>query len=201
MNNSLTIIIKLVTKLFVIFVTSVIYILDWFTRQNDKKMGHCISAVILKGNFDPEISRFHDLLGIKLGFDLTMFPISHYYTACWAKIIGVSEQLPGIKPKNLIFPCDLVIAHLMSKISHQAQPLYAIIETDYFGGIGGQYALVYQGNCLVSEDITQINPALAFLGVKNQDGMDEFDTVGLVNYRAMPEYLDKYIDIADQLGV
>ena len=29
--------------------------------------------------------------------------------------------------------------------------------------------------------------------------MDEFDTVGLRNYRSMPEYLDKYIDLAEQL--
>lgn len=164
-------------------------------------MGHWISAVILRGDFDSEIAKSHDLLGVKLGFDLTMFPVSHYYTACWAKMSDVSGELPGKKPQNLIFPCDLVIAHLMMKITHQTEPVYAVIETEYFGGIGEQWALVYRGTCLANTSITQISPALQFLGVKHQNGMDEFDTVGLGNYRSMPEYLDKYVDLAEQLGV
>ena len=164
-------------------------------------MAHCISAVILKGHFDLEIAKFYDLLGINLSFDLTMFPIDHYYTACWAKIINVSGQLPGSKPRNLIFPCDLVIAHLMMRIAQTTEPVYAIIETDYFGGIGEQWALVYRGICLANDDITQISPALRFLGVKHQNGMDEFDTVGLANHRSMPRYLEKYVDLAERLGV
>jgi hypothetical protein len=166
-------------------------------------MAHCISAVILKGYFDPEIAQSYDLLGIGLNFDLTMFPVDHYYTACWSKILNVSGTLPGKLPLQsmLMFPCDLVFATLIMKITHQEQPVYAVIETDYFGGAGDQWALVYRGACLASERITQISPALKFLGVKHQDGIDEFDTVGLGNYRSMPEYLDKYVDRAEQLGV
>ena len=59
-------------------------------------MGHCISAVILRGDFDSEIAKSYDLLSIKLGFDLTMFPVDHYYTTCWAKTIGVSGELPNM---------------------------------------------------------------------------------------------------------
>ena len=164
-------------------------------------MPHCISAVILKGHFDSEVANFYDLLGVTLSFDLTMFPLDHYYTACWAKIINVSGQLPGSKPRNLIFPCDLVIAHLMMRITQTTEPVYAIIETNYFGGVGEQWALVYQGICLANDSITQISPALQFLGVKHQNEMDEFDTVSLGNYRSMPEYLDKYVAMAEQLGV
>ncbi len=164
-------------------------------------MGHCISAAILKGDFDSTIAASYDLQGVTLGFDLTMFFMDHYYTACWAKILSVPGQLPGKKPKSLIFPSELVIAHLMMKITHQTQSLYSVIKTDYFGGIGEQWALVYRGSCLASDSITQINPALEFLGVNHLDGIDEFDTVNLGNYRSMPEYLEKYIDLADELGV
>jgi hypothetical protein len=165
-------------------------------------MPHAISAVILKGNFDSEVAKSYDLLGIKLDLELTMFPITHYYTACWRKILDVPGALPGKQPFNLlIFPCELVVAHLMMKITNQAEPTFAVIETDYFGGVGEQWALVYRGTCLFDENITQISPALKFLGVNHQNGMDEFDTVGLSKYRSMPEYLDKYIDMAEQLDV
>jgi hypothetical protein len=165
-------------------------------------MPHAISAIILQGDFDSEVAKSYDLLSINLDFELTMFPITHYYTACWSKKIDVPGVLPGKQPFNLlIFPCQLVVAHLMIKITNRAEPLYAVIETDYFGGIGNQWALVYQGTYLVDENITQISPALKFLGVNHQNGLDEFDTIGLSKYRSMPEYLDKYIDIAEQLGV
>lgn len=131
-----------------------------------------------------------------------MFPITHYYTACWRKILDVSGVLPGKQPHNLLmFPCELVITSLMMKITDRAEPLYTVIETHYFGGIGDQWALVYCGDRLADDRITQISPALKFLGVQRQDGMDEFDTVGLSKYRSMPEYLDRYIDLAERLGV
>jgi hypothetical protein len=164
-------------------------------------MGHHLSAVILKGCFDPEISESYDLQGIALGFDLTLFPMSHYYTACWAKTIGVSGQLPGRQPEKLIFLSDRIIAHLLIEITNSTAPLYAIIATNYFGGNGKQWALVYQGTDLADDSITQISSALQFLGVKQQSGMDEFDTVGLGKYRFLPGFLDKYIDLADHLGV
>ena len=52
-----------------------------------------------------------------------------------------------------------------------------------------------------NQKIKRINDALAFFGVIKKDNLDEFDTVGLSNYRSAPEYLIKYIDLADELGV
>ncbi len=165
-------------------------------------MSHAISAIILQGDFDSEIATSYDLIGIGLDVELTMFPITHYYTACWRQKLNIPGILPGENPFNLlIFPCELVVAHLMMKITDRAEPLYAAIATDYFGGIGEQWALVYRGTQLADSKITQISPALKFLGVKCQAGMDEFDTVGLAKYRSMLGYLDKYVDIAEQLGV
>jgi hypothetical protein len=164
-------------------------------------MGHQISGVILRGGFNAEIAQSYDLLGIALDFDLTLFPIDHYYTACWAQMLKAPGQLPGQKPTSLIFPSECVIARLMMNISEQAEPFYAIIATDYFGGYGSQWALVYRGIQLASEKITQISPALQLLGAKRQAGLDEFDSLGLGRYRTMPEYLEKYVALAEQLGV
>jgi|GEM_PF-4784650 len=50
---------------------------------------------------------------------------------------------------------------------------------------------------LVSEQITQINPALETLGVIPQRGRDAFDTLVLGRYRSMPESFEKYVDLAE----
>lgn len=161
-------------------------------------MGHCISAAILKDDFDTEIAKDYDLWGIALGFDLTMFPLSHYYTDYWGKLLNISGVLSGERPRNLIFPNEAIVAHLMMKITDRLEPVFAIIETDYFGGFVSQWALVYRGVLLADDQIKQISSALKkFLGVRCRAGMDEFDTVGLANYRSLPEYLEKYMDLAE----
>jgi hypothetical protein len=67
--------------------------------------------------------------------------------------------------------------------------------------VGSQGAAVYAGAELASDRITTINQALEYLGVQAQLGSDEFDTVGLSRHRSMPEYLSRYVDMAEELGV
>lgn len=164
-------------------------------------MGHCISAVILKGDFDSAIANYYDLREISLDSDLTMFPIDLYYTDYWRKTLKIYGDLPVNQPKDSTFPHDLVIADLMSKISDCLMPLYALIQTDYFGSVGQQWADVYRGNCLVNNRAIQINCALALLGVKRHNKLDEFDTIGLGNYRSLPDYLNKYVDLSAELEI
>jgi hypothetical protein len=69
----------------------------------------------------------------------------------------------------------------------------AYISTCYFGGQGNQNALVWdKGNLLFSPTTqgydqvwpnTQISQALRAIGVLAEEGMDEFDTVGLGKHR------------------
>jgi hypothetical protein len=165
-------------------------------------MAHNFSAVILKGGYDVVIAEHYDLRSFPLGFDLTMFPIDHYYTACWKNLLGVAGCLRAPdRFDDLIFPCDRVVAELMTRITLRAEPLFAVIATEYFGGVGSQGAGVYRGVELASYEITTINEALRYLGVKAQEGCDEFDTVGLGGHRSMPDYLGKYVEMADELGV
>lgn len=79
-------------------------------------------------------------------------------------------------------------------IRKHAQPdPIAYIQTDYFGGIGNQGAVVWH------QDTTEyfpdgsaipINKALEKLGVVPDKGMDRFDTLGLSHYRSMSRFED-----------
>jgi hypothetical protein len=46
-------------------------------------MGHNITAIILKGDYDKTIAESFGLIGKELPFSLTLFHIDHYQTACW----------------------------------------------------------------------------------------------------------------------
>jgi len=164
-------------------------------------MSHAITAILLKGSYDKEMAQKYDLMGIPLGFDITMFHIDHYYSACWQKQLGTSGYLETHGIKHACFPNEAVISRLISSISTRANPQYAIILTDYFGGQGEQYANVFEKDQLASKSVTTINQALSFLGIITRNGVDEFETIGLGAHRAQPEYLEKYIGRAEELGV
>jgi len=81
---------------------------------------------------------------------------------------------------------------------------YAIINTDYVGGIGSQAAVVYDhGNVSMETQAGGhgvINKALRMLGVERVPGgerltgYDEFDSIGLGKYRDFDDYFVKYRD-------
>ena len=69
------------------------------------------------------------------------------------------------------------------------------ISTDYFGGPGNQSAKVFVNNKKVLDqddefdwNLKPINSALKLLGVEKKGGMDEFDTIGLGNYRSNSDF-------------
>lgn len=68
----------------------------------------------------------------------------------------------------------------------------AYVETEYFGGTGGQSAMVYaSGRETMAPQRSRggaINEALRGIGVVKEAGKDEFDTVGLGERRSMDDY-------------
>jgi hypothetical protein len=163
-------------------------------------MSHSICAIVMRGPFDATAAAMFDLAGIALGADLTLFHITHYHTACWQNTLGIEGDLEGVFPPSLILPRERVIAVLMERITGR-EPLFAVIATDYFGGVGQQWAQVYRGHAPADPSVTAINPALRMLGVKAKPGRDEFETVGLDRIRQAPDSLDRYVDLAEELGV
>jgi hypothetical protein len=69
----------------------------------------------------------------------------------------------------------------------------AYVETEYFGGTGGQSAMAFANGREVmplerSHGAGAINTALRRIGVLREAGKDEFDTIGLGERRSMEDY-------------
>lgn len=164
-------------------------------------MSHNLTALILKGNYQDEMLDVFDLRPIRLTEELTLFHINKAYTACWQAILK-EEGMLDIEAMDLFYlPKEHCIKTIVDKISLEDDNLYAIIQTDYFGGVGSQCACVFKGDKNLDKSIESINQALCILGVKRNLPLDEFDTVGLSQYRSEPTYLEKYSVLAEILGV
>ncbi|RZL21477.1 MAG: hypothetical protein EOO96_24275 [Pedobacter sp.] len=164
-------------------------------------MGHNITAIILKDDYDKTAAESFGLLGKELSFSLTVFHIDHYQTACWQYELKTVGQLETSISDNFIFPTEIAISEVIKTISVYEEPLYAIIQTDYFGRIGNQFASVYKYKDNIDKNAKTINQVLIHLGVKTNGKLDEFDTIGLDKIRSQPDIFDKYVDLADEYGV
>lgn len=164
-------------------------------------MGHSITSIILKGEFNESTARQYDLIQVSLGFNLSMFFIDSFYSACWQVKLGTSGYLATNCEEISWFPREKSLYQLMKNISNENPIEYMIMQTDYHGGVGHQYANVYREDINVDVEINTINSALKHLGVNKGSSRDEFEAVGLMKYRSNPDFLDQYRDLADKLGV
>lgn len=165
-------------------------------------MAHNISALILKGEFNKETAYTYDLKPVPLGYRLTLFHIEDYYTAYWQYRLNIEGMLEITFPKELSYlRLDKVVVALMQKITRSQNPLFAFIHTDYFGGFGYQFAQLFEGYNNISDGVSTVNQALKYLGVEADKNTDEFDSVNLGSIRNTAEYLEKYVDLCDSLGI
>ncbi len=164
-------------------------------------MGHNITAIITREVFEPEVARSLDLLAVPLAAPLTLFHIDHYYSAYWqairkcTELLDIPDGFPGV------FPREGVILQLVCELVARPSPTFALIQTDYFGGVGDQWACAFTGPRRISAPDASINSVLRMLGVVRQGGLDEFDTIGLGEHRASPDRLERYPGLCDELGV
>jgi hypothetical protein len=160
---------------------------------------HTISGVLIASPLRADIADAFDLRPQLQYESLSFLPVDHYYTAYWAHRLGIAEQFPIADGVPLTFPREHVLIAMLRDSTGIEQPDFAIVMTEYFGGIGGQWALPFRA--AQPQAYCSINAALAGLGVQRRDDCDEFDTVGLGAYRSNPDYLDKYVDLCDDLGL
>jgi hypothetical protein len=143
-------------------------------------MAHHISAVILKGLFNREAVQTLDWPSIPLTGELTLFLLDAAFVNHWAVQLG-SDAGFAERPS---LDCHVVHA-MVQRIAPES--LFAVIETEYFGGTGDQAAAVYQGDRVVLAPMVgvsgPINEALRCLGIRPSADKDEFDTVGLDRFR------------------
>jgi hypothetical protein len=153
-------------------------------------MGHHIDAVVLKGPYDRKFAKVFDLTAIRLSDERTLFPLCAVYVDHWSEKLGLG---PGGSPDFPLLNSDAVL-RMVGYLA--ADPLYAIINTDYCGGIGSQAAMAYRGAVVIMppeyEPGEPINKALRLLGVAAREGKDEFDTVGLGWHRDFNDLFESY---------
>lgn len=162
-------------------------------------MGHHLTAILIQVAADAAAAARFDLHPIALTPMLTMFLVDHYYTAYWQSVCGTQGYLDA--PPISIFPSERVVLTIVRALTQQEAPRFAIVMTDYFGGVGSQSAAVYTGERRTTGDDASINDALVALGVVRREGMDEFDTVQLGNHRRPSAHLEKYGALCDERGV
>lgn len=71
----------------------------------------------------------------------------------------------------------------------------AYVETDYFGGVGEQAAILWEYGSIavgpLKDDIGPINEVLQRMGVNNIKDHDEFETLGLYRYRNNVDWVEQ----------
>jgi hypothetical protein len=72
-----------------------------------------------------------------------------------------------------------------------------VLSTDYFGGAGHQEGKLfvnnkkeYEGSSEFNWSERPINTILMKMGISKKDGLDEFDTIGLSNFRSNRDFKD-----------
>jgi hypothetical protein len=163
-------------------------------------VGHNITAIVIADAFKAEVAKTFDLVAVPLTSPLTLFHLDHYYTAYWQAVRGCTKQLDVPSEFPGVFPREGIVAQLVFDLSVES-PRFAIIQTEYFGGAGGQWACAFTGEHRKTGASATINDALRMLGVVRQGNQDEFDCVGLGAHRSQPEYLERYVGLCDELGV
>ena len=102
-------------------------------------------------------------------------------------IIQSSEQdIKWVELKEGI----LATTHIPNVRAFGKNKTIASISTDYFGGSGHQEAKLFVNNKKEYDKSSEydwklnpINDVLKMLGVSKKEGVDEFDTIGLSNFR------------------
>ncbi|MEV6432434.1 hypothetical protein [Nocardia sp. NPDC051463] len=163
-------------------------------------MPHAITALILPGAIDTDAVHTWDLVPVPLNNGLTLFHLTHYYTAYWQAAHGVTDRFDLPRQAPGLFPSEGVIATIAADLSARTDPTFALVFTDYFGGVGEQWAAVSNDGRAV-RSVNTINEALRAIGIIAAPGSDEFDTTGLPDHRSTPDYLERYVDLCDELGV
>ncbi|TXS04260.1 hypothetical protein EAO73_16500 [Streptomyces sp. col6] len=164
-------------------------------------MSHEVCALVVVGPVDTQRALSVDLRAALVHDGISVFPINHNFSAYWAAKRGNRALLDLPEDISLVFPTEAVLRDLVREITGTDRPRFAIIETNYFGGIGDQWAAAFDGEERLAPDDASINQALAALGVRSASDREEFEVIGLDRFRTNPEYLDTYVQLCEELGL
>ncbi len=146
-------------------------------------MGHNITALITQNPIDEQKAQEY-----KLPFvyekDFCLIFLEALHTDYWCATIKKIRQIDLKDEPELELPIlsDGKFTHFIA--NELNIKTFALIETDYFGGAGTQWACVYAESKLIMPYTEGgINQALKEIGVIKEKSLDEFDTINLSKYR------------------
>lgn len=111
---------------------------DQLDEYVENPVGHSISAIILRGSFDRARAKDFGFRFVRLAFDLAILPLTDNGVDALRARLGIQgfrAPEPALNAK--------AVHEAINTIAPNA--FFAVIETDYFGGTGGQAAAVYRG--------------------------------------------------------
>lgn len=151
-------------------------------------MGHSIHAIVaplgtadMISTYWPEVPR----LNCDGGF--VVFPVD-------ADLIDarIAPEKTPMESGDEFMLLTVRFRKLLQSLSHDGQLAY--VETEYFGGVGGQGALVVRNGVEIMpptwNSFGAINEALELIGVKRRLVGDRFDAIGFGNVRRNDDLLD-----------
>ena len=149
-------------------------------------MAHCIQAIVTKSHVADRIRAVYPQLpsvGMRQGF--IILPVDDLF------VDSVTEPQASQSSETWMRLTD-AFHDLLRELSRFG-PL-AYIETEYFGGVGGQGAAVYSDGMVVMKpewsNSGTINRALKLIGVKSRLLGDRFSALGLDQYRSNDDLMD-----------
>jgi len=155
-------------------------------------MAYDLEALIGKGALAAVPLAYRTARLLPLHHELWLLPLTSAFYA------ELRAQLPAEQPPQFEWVGEVSVAsdlaELARSLSQKEQEPVAYVEAHFFGGSGGQSAIVWQqGQVLLAlsrEGIGAINQALLCLGVRatSPGVFDEFDMVGLGRWRSTEKW-------------
>ena len=151
-------------------------------------MGHRISGFVIPGDIDVELASQFEARIVPLRKEFTAIAICDEYIDDWAERLALHDEtaeMPLIKSR--------VVRHIATKLAGDRP--FALIETDYFGGEGWQWAAAYIGEVelvpMKKAESGPINAALKAIGVRSWLG-DAFSAIGLGEHRDWDDLFEEH---------
>ena len=150
-------------------------------------MGHSVHLIIGKGSaITAFLMQWPAARAVDLRGSWQAIPVDEVL------YVAIEAKYPGaIRPSGL-GASPLGLSEALAEATAQGGGL-AYVETDYFGGTGGQAAIAFvEAHEVVAPQTAKgsgpINQALRRIGVTRAEADDEFDTIGLGERRTMTDY-------------
>lgn len=147
-------------------------------------MGHKISAIICQHPINTKKAAELDL-PVFIEGDFAIVALDAAHADHWAETLGVGYKNFSDMIHDSAITLEFAKSLNISK--------FALISTDYFGGVGEQFATVYENDKrMLGVSKNGINQALSMIGVKRSGDKDEYNSIELGKYSNFFDYFEKY---------